>query len=135
MVGLTSTIWRKNSDYRKNNPVLAAKGRNFRPFFFFSPLIFSLRYNPRFLHHKGQKMDKRFVQAHKEARWALWLTLLYLAAWLASAYLPDSMQGFTGLPHWFEMACLLMPLIFILLCWAMVRFIFRDIPLEDNDAN
>ncbi len=25
-------------------------------------------------------MDKRFVQAHKEARWALWLTLLYLAA-------------------------------------------------------
>ncbi|MDU7190397.1 MAG: hypothetical protein E6302_11100, partial [Enterobacter sp.] len=23
-------------------------------------------------------MDKRFVQAHKEARWALWLTLLYL---------------------------------------------------------
>ena len=27
-------------------------------------------------------MDKRFVQAHKEARWALWLTLLYLAAWL-----------------------------------------------------
>ncbi len=24
-------------------------------------------------------MDKRFVQAHKEARWALWLTLLYLA--------------------------------------------------------
>jgi uncharacterized membrane protein YhdT len=29
-------------------------------------------------------MDKRFVQAHKEARWALWLTLLYLAAWLAA---------------------------------------------------
>ncbi|SUX68598.1 Predicted membrane protein [Citrobacter freundii] len=24
-------------------------------------------------------MDARFVQAHKEARWALWLTLLYLA--------------------------------------------------------
>ena len=80
-------------------------------------------------------MDKRFVQAHKEARWALGLTLLYLAAWLASAYIPSSMQGFTGLPHWFEMACLLMPLVFILLCWLMVRFIFRDIPLEDNDAN
>jgi uncharacterized membrane protein YhdT len=29
-------------------------------------------------------MDKRFVQAHKEARWALWLTLLYLAAWLVT---------------------------------------------------
>ena len=80
-------------------------------------------------------MDKRFVQAHKEARGALWLTLLYLAAWLACAYLPDSTQGITGLPHWFEMACLLMPLVFILLCWLMVRFVFRDIPLEDKDAN
>jgi uncharacterized membrane protein YhdT len=78
-------------------------------------------------------MDKRFVQAHKEARWALWLTLLYLAAWLVTAYLPDSLWGLpacrTGL-KW--PACL--PLVFILLCWAMVRFIFRDIPLEDDDA-
>ncbi len=81
-------------------------------------------------------MDKRFVQAHKEARWALWLTLLYLAAWLVSAYLPGTEpMGVTGLPHWFEMACLLVPLVFILLCWPMVRFIFRDIPLEDRDAN
>ena len=58
-------------------------------------------------------MDKRFVQAHKEARWALWLTLLYLAAWLVTAYLPDSAIGITGLPHWFEMACLLLPLGFM----------------------
>ncbi|WP_343666395.1 YhdT family protein [Enterobacter sp.] len=80
-------------------------------------------------------MDKRFVQAHKEARWALWLTLLYLAAWLVTAYLSSSASGITGLPHWFEMACLLVPLIFILLSWLMVRFIFRDFPLEDRDAN
>ena len=58
-------------------------------------------------------MDKRFVQAHKEARWALWLTLLYLAAWLAAAYLPG---------------------VVIVLCWAMVKFIYRDISLEDDDA-
>lgn len=80
-------------------------------------------------------MDKRFVQAHKEARWALWLTLLYLVAWLVTAYLPNSASGITGLPYWFEMACLLVPLIFILLSWLMVRFIFRDFPLEDRDAN
>ncbi|MDI5829654.1 DUF997 family protein [Salmonella enterica subsp. enterica serovar Kentucky] len=30
--------------------------------------------------------------------------------------------------------CLLTPLVFILLCWAMVKFIYRDIPLEDDDA-
>lgn len=79
-------------------------------------------------------MDLRFVQAHKEARWALGLTLFYLAAWLVAAYLPDSTAGITGLPHWFEMACLLIPLFFILLCWAMVKFIYRDISLENDDA-
>ena len=33
---------------------------------------------------------------------------------------------------WFKL--LLVPLVFILLCWAMVKFIYRDIPLEDDDA-
>ena len=27
-----------------------------------------------------------------------------------------------------------LPLVFILLCWAMVKLIYRDIPLEDDDA-
>ncbi|VXD02779.1 conserved hypothetical protein; putative inner membrane protein [Enterobacterales bacterium 8AC] len=80
-------------------------------------------------------MEKRFVQAHREARWALGLTLLYLLAWSLAAYLPDSTAGITGLPHWFEMACLLVPLLFIGLSWLMVRGVFRDIPLEDSDAN
>ncbi len=80
-------------------------------------------------------MDKRFIQAHREARWAFGLAVAYLFAWLMAAYLPDNQQGITGLPHWFEMACLLVPLIFIVLCWLMVRVIYRDIPLEDPDAN
>lgn len=80
-------------------------------------------------------MDKRFIQAHREARWALGLTLLYLLAWGLAAYLPDSTIGVTGLPHWFEMACLLVPLLFTGLCWLMVRTVFRDISLEDSDAN
>jgi len=28
-----------------------------------------------------------------------------------------------------------LPLVFILLCWAMVRLIFKDIPLGNNDAD
>ncbi|WP_413736813.1 YhdT family protein [Sodalis sp. RH21] len=80
-------------------------------------------------------MDKRFLQAHREARWAFGLAVAYLIAWSLAAYLPDSQQGITGLPHWFEMACLLVPLVFLLLCWLMVRVIYRDIPLEDHDAN
>ena len=80
-------------------------------------------------------MDDRFLQANREARWALWLTLAYLVLWIVAAYVPNSLQGITGLPHWFEMACLLLPLAFILLCWAMVRLIFKDIPLGNNDAD
>lgn len=80
-------------------------------------------------------MDARFLQANREARWALWLTIAYLVLWIVAAYAPNSLQGITGLPHWFEMACLLLPLAFILLCWAMVRLIFKDIPLGNNDAD
>ncbi|MFP1723712.1 YhdT family protein [Lonsdalea quercina] len=79
-------------------------------------------------------MDKRFLQAHREARWALDLTLGYLLLWIAAAYLPGNESGITGLPHWFEMSCLLLPLAFIILCWLMVRHLFRDISLEDEDA-
>ena len=80
-------------------------------------------------------MDARFSQAYREALWALWLTIAYLVLWIAAAYIPNNLQGITGLPHWFEMACLLLPLVFILLCWAMVRLIFKDIPLGNNDAD
>lgn len=40
-------------------------------------------------------MDPRFTQAHKEARWAVWLTLAYLLA-LAAGRLP---AGFTAGNH------------------------------------
>lgn len=80
-------------------------------------------------------LEKRFLQANREARWAFGLTIAYLLAWSCAAYIPDNTQGITGLPHWFEMACLLVPLIFVLLSWLMVRVIYRDIPLEDRDAD
>lgn len=77
-------------------------------------------------------MDPRFIQAHKEARWTLWLTLAYLLVWTLAAWLPDAEPGFTGFPHWFELACLATPLLFILLCWAMVRFIFKPMSLKEH---
>ncbi|MEI9696404.1 YhdT family protein [Moellerella wisconsensis] len=80
-------------------------------------------------------MDKRFLQSNREARWAMMLTLAYLIGWLITAYLPDSSQGITGLPLWFEWSCLFLPLIFIVLCVMMVKIIFKDMPLEDSDAD
>lgn len=79
-------------------------------------------------------MEPRFRQANKEARWAFLLTLGYLATWIVAGWLPDAQPGITGLPHWFEMACLLTPLLFIGLCVLMIRRVFRNISLEDHDA-
>ncbi|KOC91254.1 YhdT family protein [Winslowiella iniecta] len=80
-------------------------------------------------------MDARFVQAHKEARWSVALAVAYLAAWALSAWLAGNEIGFTGLPRWFELSCLFVPLLFIFLCWLMVRVVFRDISLEDHRGN
>lgn len=80
-------------------------------------------------------MDKRFLQSNKEARWAVYLTLIYLVGWLLTAYLPTNEPGITGLPRWFELSCLFLPLTFIILCWLMVKYLFKDMPLEDHDEN
>ena len=80
-------------------------------------------------------MDTRFLQANKEARWAFGLTVAYLLGWIITAYLPGNIPGMTGLPAWFEAACIALQLLFIGLCWLMVRMIFRDISLEDDNAN
>jgi uncharacterized membrane protein YhdT len=72
-------------------------------------------------------MDKRFVQAQRSALGAVADPSLSCRM-VGNCLLTRFNDRFTGLPHWFEMACLLTPLVFILLCWAMVRFIFRDIP-------
>lgn len=79
-------------------------------------------------------MEWRFIQADKEACRALLLALAYVIAWCLAAYVPDLQTGISGLPLWFELACLLIPLLFIGLCWLMVRYGFKDMPLEDDDA-
>ena len=68
-------------------------------------------------------MDARFIQAHREARWSFWLALAYLAVWALCAWLGGMQPGVTGF---------FAPLLFIFLCWLMIRVVFRDIPLEDN---
>ena len=113
MVVLTSTIWRKNSVFRKNKTAKASKGRIFRPF-----LLLGID-NPH-------KVQSSLSSPIRDKKWTLVL--------FRPIKRPGVAPGFTGFPRWFEMACILTPLLFIGLCWAMVKFIYRDIPLEDDDA-
>ncbi|CAA2930515.1 YhdT family protein [Arsenophonus endosymbiont of Bemisia tabaci] len=80
-------------------------------------------------------MDKRFLQSNKEARWSVFLTVAYLCSSIMTAYLPGEEMGITGMPLWFELSCLYLPLIFILLFVLTVKLIFKQMSLEDKDAN
>lgn len=80
-------------------------------------------------------MDARFVQAHKEALWSLLLAVAYLAVWGLSAWLGGNQPGVIGLPRWFELSCLFAPLLFIVLCAAMIRLFFHNFSLEDKHGS
>ncbi len=75
-------------------------------------------------------MDTRYKQANKEAKLSLLLTIIYFAAWVITAYTVKNQTGFLGLPLWFELSCIFIPLGFILLCFAIVKKQFKNIPLE-----
>ncbi|WP_392553071.1 YhdT family protein [Orbus wheelerorum] len=75
-------------------------------------------------------MDKRYLQANKEARLSLYITLFYLVCWVLSAYCLGDKLGILGFPAWFEISCVLTPIAFILICYLVVKCRFKDISLE-----
>ncbi|OTQ31178.1 hypothetical protein B6D19_09875 [Gilliamella apicola] len=77
-------------------------------------------------------MDPRYKQANKEAKLSLLLTFIYLIGWIVCAYFVGDSIGLLGFPLWFELSCIMVPLGFILLCWTIVKFQFKKIPLEQT---
>ena len=75
-------------------------------------------------------LQQRYQQATKEARWALSLTLLYVIGWCLCAYLPKETQGPIGFPLWFELACIYLPMLFIVVAYWLIKIVFQDIPLD-----
>ncbi|AWX14428.1 hypothetical protein CEP49_07745 [Mergibacter septicus] len=76
--------------------------------------------------------DFRYQQATKEARWSLWITLLYLVGWCVCAYLSPKTSGWLGFPLWFELSCLYLPILFSLIVFIVTRFVYQDIDLNKN---
>lgn len=72
----------------------------------------------------------RFALARREAAFCLLLTLLYFFAWYGTAYFIPLQLELWGLPLWFLLSCMVMPLLFILLCALMVNRLFVEIPLD-----
>lgn len=81
------------------------------------------------------KIDLRYKQASKEALWAFLLTVLYAIGWCVCAYLPPNTFGLFGFPLWFELSCIYLPIVFIIVMYWVIKLVFKDIDLTDNTEN
>lgn len=84
------------------------------------------------------KTDRRFRQANFEALCSVALALLYFVWWYAFAYGlgsgdPKEYRFVLGLPEWFFYSSVLGPALFCLLAALMVRFLFKDLPLDPRE--
>lgn len=78
---------------------------------------------------------QKTAQIKREVRWALWLTLSYVVGWVLFAYfLPVSVtaRGVLGFPIWFELACILLPILFVGLTIIVIKRIYKPIDLGNN---
>ncbi len=83
---------------------------------------------------------QRYRQTHREARWAILLSLGYFAWWYVSSYGFAPPVGETampelyfGMPLWFLLSCIIGPIVFCVACVLMVKYIYRDISLEPDE--
>lgn len=76
------------------------------------------------------ELSQRYKQAAKEARWALGLAIFYVIGWCVCAYLPKGSPGPIGFPLWFELSCIYLPILFVVIGYWIVKIVFLDIPLD-----
>jgi uncharacterized membrane protein YhdT len=87
---------------------------------------------------KDFKEDKRYKQANKEALIAIALFVINFIWWYGFAYglgsKPVEEYSYVmGLPSWFFYSCVLGLIVFSLATWVMVKYFFKDIPLDDDE--
>lgn len=74
-----------------------------------------------------------YQQLTREARWAVWLTLIYLLGWVGFAYFSPQGRGLLGFPIWFELSCIFLPVLFSLIATIVVKKVYKNIGLEVNN--
>jgi len=88
-----------------------------------------------------QKNFNLIRQTKREALWAVLLALGYFVWWYCGAYVFSAPQDelqlpqlYWGMPLWFVLSCVLGPILFTVLCALMVKYLYKDIPLDQyND--
>ena len=87
-------------------------------------------------HPKG--VDERFRIAHKEAIVGIILVIINFILWFGFAYglgsgNPKAYSYVLGLPSWFFYSCVLTFIIMAVLVILCVKFVFKDVPFEDEE--
>ncbi len=75
---------------------------------------------------------QRYQQAAREAKWALFLTILYVIGWCLCAYLPQETAGPIGFPLWFELSCIYLPVLFMVVAYWVIKIVYQNISLEQE---
>lgn len=75
---------------------------------------------------------QRYQQAAREAKWALFLTILYVIGWCLCAYLPQETAGPIGFPLWFELSCIYLPILFMVVAYWVTKIVYQNISLEQE---
>lgn len=69
-------------------------------------------------------------QLNREAKYAIYLTLLYLVGWVGFAYFVPDGTGILGFPLWFELSCLFLPILFMVASMAVLKMVYQDVDLD-----
>jgi uncharacterized membrane protein YhdT len=83
--------------------------------------------------------DKRFKIAHREAWIGVILVIINFLLWYGFGYGLGSakVENYTyifGLPAWFFYSCILGSVVMIILVIITVKFIFKDVPFDEEEG-
>ncbi|MBB6450454.1 putative membrane protein YhdT [Geomicrobium halophilum] len=86
---------------------------------------------------KHEEIDPRFKIANREALIGVGLALFNFIWWFAFAYglgsKPVSEYHYIlGMPAWFFYSCVIGSVIMIILVTVIVKFFFKEVPLDDE---
>lgn len=87
---------------------------------------------------RNKKGDWRYPIAHKEARIGIVLVIFHFVWWYGFAYGLGSqpVESYTyvfGFPAWFFYSCMVGFIVIIFIVIYVVKFMFKDIPLESDE--
>ena len=77
-------------------------------------------------------LSQRYKQAAREARWALGLAILYVIGWSVCAYLPKDSPGPIGFPLWFELSCIYLPILFVVIGYWIVKIVWEQVKMPNR---